>query len=83
MKNKHQAIAYDWVCHACAAENDKQLRQCHACGCSAFAGVDEMESHANTARKPAFSLAREQAVRVLFWSAVITIAVFLKFIAGA
>lgn len=83
MTNKNQALTYDWVCHACAEENSKQLRQCHACGCSAFADVHEMESRANAARKPAFGLAREQAIRVLFWSALTGIAAFLKFIAGA
>ncbi|MFZ6760216.1 hypothetical protein ACO0K9_23695 [Undibacterium sp. Ji50W] len=83
MTNKHQAITYDWVCHACTAENSKQLRQCHACGCSAFADVREMENHANALRKPRFSLAREQAIRVLFWAALTGIVAFLRFTAGA
>ncbi|MFZ6770119.1 hypothetical protein ACO0LM_23960 [Undibacterium sp. Di26W] len=83
MTSKKLTITYDWVCHACAAENSKLLRQCHACGCSAFADVREMENHAHALRKPVFSLAREQAIRVLFWAALIGIAAFLKFIAGA
>ncbi len=42
---------YDWVCHACAAENSKSVLQCQACGCAAFATVNEMEVHAQGQQK--------------------------------
>ncbi|MFZ6655075.1 hypothetical protein [Undibacterium sp. TJN19] len=69
-----------WVCHACVAENSQQLQQCHACGCAAFASVQQMEKYTVVKRKSDFNLSREWAVSVLFWVVVASIALFLRFI---
>ncbi|WP_162044059.1 hypothetical protein [Undibacterium sp. YM2] len=69
---------YDWVCHACAAENSKSVLQCQACGCAAFASVNEMEVHAQGQRKIDLQISRELAMTVLFWALIGGIAFFFK-----
>lgn len=72
-------IDYDWVCHACSVENSKQVQQCHACGCSAFASMQTIEHHASEQRKADFQLSRDLAMQILFGAVAGAIALFFKF----
>ncbi|MFZ6679530.1 zinc finger Ran-binding domain-containing protein [Undibacterium sp. Tian12W] len=71
-------LDYDWVCHACTTENGKSLTRCQACGCAAFASVNEMEVHAKGQRKIDLQISRELAMTVLFWSFIGGVVFFFK-----
>ncbi|MES2038031.1 MAG: hypothetical protein V4495_09345 [Pseudomonadota bacterium] len=71
-------IDYNWVCHACSAENGKSLMQCQTCGCAAFVSLQAMEKHAKGQRKIDLQISREVAMTVLFWAFIGGIAFFFK-----
>ncbi|MFZ6871511.1 hypothetical protein ACO0LF_05510 [Undibacterium sp. Di27W] len=75
----HKKLSYDWVCHACKAENSKQAQQCQVCGYAAFASMQSIKNHESQQRKAEFQLSREQTVQVLFWVVTGIIVLLFKF----
>ncbi|WP_110254413.1 hypothetical protein [Undibacterium pigrum] len=72
-------IDYDWVCHACSAENSKQIQQCQVCGCEAFASVKTMQKHTNQQPKVEFQFSREIVVEALSWIVGGVLALLFKY----
>ena len=73
------AVGYNWTCTACGAANAAGADICRQCGSNAITSALEMETGANTQRRPPLGAAERALILVAGISAVTGVALFRIF----